>query len=101
MTTTTNPDMFYSPNQEHRTTLHLIFAHYEHPAFGEDDHVWGEAMLRLAGLREHEEHDLDATIAVLEQIAKRLKDGKHGKRAINSKRFEVAQNGRVETSRNS
>ena len=70
-------------------------------AFGEDDHVWGEAMLRLAGLREHEEHDLDATIAVLEQIAKRLKDGKHGKLAINSKRFEVAQNGRVETSRNS
>ncbi len=50
-------------------------------AFGEDDHVWGEAMLRLAGLREHEEHDLDATIAVLEQIAKRLKDGKHGKLA--------------------
>lgn len=38
-------------------------------------------MMRLVGLREHGEEDLDAAIVLLEQIAKRLKHGKHGRLA--------------------
>lgn len=50
-------------------------------SFSEDDQVWGDAMMRLVGLREHGEEDLDAAIVLLEQIAKRLKHGKHGRLA--------------------
>jgi tetratricopeptide (TPR) repeat protein len=50
-------------------------------SFNEDDKVWGEAMMRLAGIREHGEKDLEAAIGALEQIASRLKHASHGRLA--------------------
>lgn len=47
--------------------------------FSENDIVWGNAMLRLAGLREHVDGDLESAIALLEDVADRLKYANHGK----------------------
>lgn len=47
--------------------------------FSDDDHAWGEAMLRLAGLRDHSEKDAEAAVGLLEQVAKRLKTHNHGR----------------------
>lgn len=47
--------------------------------FTDDDHAWGEAMLRLAGLRDHSEKDAEAAVGLLEQVAKRLKTHNHGR----------------------
>lgn len=49
--------------------------------FREDDIPWGNAMLRLAGLRETAEHDIPGAIYLLESVAERLKQVQQGKLA--------------------
>lgn len=49
--------------------------------FGEDNDVWGNAMLRLATVRETHEGNRVAARKILEDVAARLKHANHGKEA--------------------
>ena len=47
--------------------------------FGDNDFVWGDAMLRLAGLREHVDGDIESAKALLNNVSGRLKYSNQGK----------------------